>query len=72
MACKEKRNPSLLWSYLKKYISEYVQKQVEVSHLKYDVCDKFYALMETHEFIWMNDLHIGYAVLRVEQEERTD
>jgi len=43
----------------KNYISEYVRKQVEVSHLKYDECDKFYALMETHELIWMNDVHIG-------------
>lgn len=44
------------------YISEYVQKQVEVSHLKCDDCDKFYALMEKHEFIWMNVTRPAYRL----------
>lgn len=44
----------------KKYISENVQKQVEVSRLKYDDSDTLYALMETHEFIWMNVTRLAY------------
>jgi len=46
----------------KKHISENVQKQVEVSRLKYDDCDKFYAFMETHEFIWMNVTRPAYRL----------
>jgi len=33
-----------------------------VSHLKYDDCDKFYALMKTHEFIWMNVTRPAYRI----------
>ena len=61
LACTE-NNPSLLKVLWKIYISEYFQKRVDLSHLKCDNCDKFYALMETHEFMWMNVTRPAYRL----------